>query len=162
MNCPTCQKPFQRLASMQAHYAKCAPLPDLRDVVRALTERVQRLEDAAKNVAVVAPETAMPVLATADLECFLERGAAAFVAAHDWPVRACNRKLEHAVEGRWVPLKADDLSQLLFTVKQQLMRLYAAFAEKQGWLTSDPDNQYALNMQKIVGLTAPDLKRAFI
>jgi hypothetical protein len=161
MNCPTCQKPFQRLSSMQAHFAKCDPLPDLRDLVRALTERVQRLEEAAKN-ADGAPETAMPVLETADLECFLEKGAAAFVAARDWPVRACsNRKLEHAVQGRWVPLKADDLSQLVFTVKQQLMRLYADFAEKQGWHTSDPDNQYALNMQKIVGLSPPDLKRAF-
>ena len=61
MNCPTCQKPFQRLASMQAHYAKCDPLPDLRALVRALTERVQRLEEAATNAA--APEIAMPVLA---------------------------------------------------------------------------------------------------
>lgn len=161
MNCPTCQKPFQRLSSMQAHFAKCEPLPDLRDLVRALTERVQRLEAALKNVD-AAPATAMPVFSTADLECFLEKGATAFVAAHDWPVRACNRKLEHAVEGHWVPLKAEELSNLVFTVKQQLMRLYADFAEKQGWHTSDPDNQYALNMQKIVGFSAPDLKRAFI
>jgi hypothetical protein len=162
MNCPTCQKTFQRVGSMQAHLAKCEPLPDLRDLVRALAAKVQRLEDQMLEMRPPEVPPAMPVFAADDLECFLAKGAAAFVAAHDWPVRDKNKKLEHAVEGRWVPLKADDLSQLVFTVRQQLMCLYSAFAEKQGWLTADPDDQYSLNMQKIVGLTGPDLKKAFL